>query len=724
MPEPEKLSGRIERLTYTNAENGYTVMAVKVSGRRQPVVTVGYLANPAVGEFIEMEGVFIQNPKHGLQFQVSSHSLAPPRTEISLKKYLGSGLIKGVGPVWAGRLVDHFGVKILDILEGSPERLVEVPGLGAQRRETLIQGWQQTQGLKRLLSFLAEFGLGSTVGLRILRRLGADAEKLIRENPYRLAYDFDGIGFATADKVAYTMGMAADSPRRLEAGLLFTLNKEALEGHSYTSETALISETLKLIPESNAELLKAALARIILDGLARSELPLEPGGDVDIYLPRLKRAEDWVAQNLLNLIQTPPRLEVPRPEAALAWAQKTLELTLSPSQLTAVALALNHKLLVITGGPGTGKTTITKIITTIFGAVRAEILLVAPTGRAAKRLSSATGMPAKTIHRLLEYAPQAGGFQRGPKNKLEADLLLLDEASMLDLPLMNQLLGALPAHARLIIVGDQDQLPPVGPGRILGDILESGVAAVARLGEIHRQAEGSQIVRAAHQINQGLFPQSSQDREQGDFFVLEENDSSAILDKILYLITTRLPKKLGVTYQDIQILTPMHSRDLGTEHLNEILSEKLNPQGGRSLIRFGHSFKKGDRVMQLKNNYQREVFNGDSGEVEKIDFEAQEITVDFDGRSIVYDFSDTDELTLAYAMTIHKSQGSEFPVVIIPLVLGHHIMLRRRLVYTAVTRGRQFVVLIGPAEAIRRAVTNDRELTRRSGLLRKLRGQH
>ncbi len=722
-PALEKLAGRIERLTFANEENGYTVMSVRVRGQRQPVTVVGHLAGPAVGEFIEMEGTFVATPKYGRQFQVVRHRLAPPNTESSLKKYLGSGLIKGVGPVLAGRLVDHFGEKVLDILDSAPERLTEVPGLGAGRREVVIEAWRRTQGLKRLLSFLAEFGLGPSVGLRIIRRLGDEADALIREDPYRLAYEIDGVGFVTADKVARHLGLTADSPQRLRAALLFALNTAADEGHVFRPDQELLRAAGDLVPEAGRPALETALADLLLDGRVKAEPQDEPGG-VDVYLPRLHRAENWVANDLRSILLHPPAREIPRPEAALDWAEKTLGLSLSPSQRQAARLALEHKLLVITGGPGTGKTTLVRVITAIFGAVGARVALVAPTGRAARRLSEATGLAAKTIHRLLEYAPQGGGFLRGPRHKLDVDLMVLDEASMVDLPLMNQLTGALPHTARLIVVGDHDQLPSVGPGRVLADLLESEVPAVARLREIHRQAGGSQIVQAAHQVNQGLFPQSSPDRDRGDFYFIEENRPEKILDKILYLVTKKLPEKLGVDpLEDIQILTPMHSRDLGTEHLNQVLSERLNAGPGPVLARFGRRFKPGDRVMQLKNNYQREVFNGDGGRVAAIDLEAQELTVNFDGRPVVYDFADLDELTLAYAVTIHKSQGSEFPVVLIPLTTSHHIMLRRNLLYTAITRGRRFVVLIGSAEAVRRAVATDTELNRHSHLARKLAGR-
>lgn len=724
-PEMEKIAGRVERVTFANEDNGYTVMSVKIPGQRQPLTVVGHLASPVAGEFIEMEGFFTVNAKYGRQFQVVRHRLAPPQTANSLKKYLGSGLIKGVGPVLAGRLVDHFGLQVLDILEQSPERLTEVEGLGAGRREVIIAAWHRTQGLKRLLSFLSEFGLGAAVGLRVLRRLGDEAESLIREDPYRLAYEISGVGFATADKVARTLGLAQDSPQRLAAALLFALSKAADEGHVFLPEGELLTAAGDLVPEAGRAGLQTALASLLLTGRVKTELQAEPG-QVDVYLPYLHRAESWVARDLCSIQSRRPALEIPRPEAALAWAEKTLDIHLSPSQRQAARLALEQKLLVITGGPGTGKTTLTRVITSIFGAVRAKMALVAPTGRAARRLGEATGLPAKTVHRFLEYSPQAGGFLRGPANKLDLDLLVVDEASMVDITLMNQITGALPHSARLIMVGDHDQLPSVGPGRVLADLMKSGLPAVARLSEIHRQAGGSQIVEAAHQVNRGLFPESSRDREQGDFYYIEEGNPEKILSKITYLITKKLPGKLGVNpLEDIQVLTPMHSRDLGTEQLNQVLSEYLNPMAasGPVLNRFGRRFQAGDRVMQLKNNYQREVFNGDGGRIEKIDFEAQELTVNFDGRPVIYDFTDLDELTLAYAITIHKSQGSEFPVVIIPLTLGHHLMLRRNLLYTAITRGRRFVVLIGPMEAVRRAISTDSEQTRHSHLADKLAGR-
>lgn len=721
--ETEKLVGRIERITYANEENGYTVLTVKTPNRKALVTAVGYLANPRPGEFIEMEGVFIVNPDYGLQFKIASHHLTPPNTETSLKKYLGSGLIKGVGPVLAGRLVDHFGDKTLDILDKTPERLTEVPGLGAGRREMIIESWRRAAGLKRLLTFLAEFGLGPAVAMRVMRQLGDEADALIREDPYRLAYEISGIGFVTADKVARTLGLAADAPQRLEAGLLFVLNQAADEGHVFWPDHQLLNDVAALIPEAARADLEAALGRLVLQGRVKSEIQEEPGG-LDIYLPRLHRAENWVTRDLLSILHTRPDLEIPRQEKALEWATATLGLDLSPSQREAASLALDKKLLVITGGPGTGKTTITRIIAAIYGAVHARIALVAPTGRAAKRLSEATGLKAKTVHRLLEYSPQAGGFMRGPNNKLDLDLLLVDEASMVDLALMNQLTAALPHRARLILVGDQDQLPSVGPGRVLADLMESGVAAVARLTEIHRQAESSQIIKAAHQINKGRFPENSADRDNGDFYFIESRDPKKNLNQIIYLVTEKLPAKLNLSpLDDIQVLTPMHNRELGTEILNQVLSEKLNHSAGPPLQRLGRRLRQGDRVMQLRNNYNREVFNGDHGRIEKIDLEAQELTVNFDGRHVVYDFADLDEISLAYAITIHKSQGSEFPVVIIPVTTGHHIMLHRKLLYTAVTRGRRFVVLIGSAEALQRAVSNDREQARNSRLTLKLVGR-
>ena len=721
--EEETLTGRIERVTFANPDNGWTVLAVRTSKAGPSLAAVGHLPSPTAGEFIEMTGRFVDNPQFGRQFQISRARLLPPKTEAGLKKYLGSGLIKGLGPVLAGRLVDHFGPSVLEILDQTPERLLEVPGLGAHRRETVIEGWRRNQGLKRLLGFLAEFGLGQALGLKIIRRLGDEADRLIREDPYRLAYEIEGVGFATADKVARRLGLSIDDPRRLAAGLLFALNQLAEEGHVFTPERELLAAGAELLPEADPPALKEALSRLLLAGQVRSELRAEPG-EVDFYPPRLHRAETWVARDLLAILRTPALVEVPRQPQALAWAEKNLGLALSESQRQAVALAISQKVLVITGGPGTGKTTLTRAITAIFGALQARLALVAPTGRAARRLAAATGLPAKTVHRLLEYAPQAG-FQRHPERKLELDLLLVDEASMVDLPLMNQLTGALPHTARLILVGDRDQLPSVGPGRVLADLIDSQAVAVARLTEVHRQAEGSQIVLAAHQVRRGETPQSSPDPERGDFYFLEEREPARILPRLLSLVTRTLPARRDLNpLEDIQVLTPMHGRDLGTEHLNQVLSENLNPQpDGPSLTRFGRRFRPGDRVMQLRNNYNREVFNGDGGRVERIDPEAQELTVNFEGRPVVYDFAELDELTLAYAITIHKAQGSEFPAVVMPLTSAHHIMLRRNLLYTALTRGRRLVVLIGSARALASAVANDREQVRRSNLARKLRGE-
>jgi exodeoxyribonuclease V alpha subunit len=616
--------------------------------------------------------------------------------------------------------VDYFGPSTLEVLDQNPERLIEVPGLGGHRREIISEGWRRNRDLKRLLEFLAEFGLGPAVGLRVIRRLGEKADRLIREDPYRLAYEIDGEGFATADKVARHLGLTVSDPRRLAAGLLFALNQLSDKGHVFTPERELLAAGAKLLPEAGPADLKEALTRLLLAGQVQSELQAEPG-EVDVYPPRLHRAENWVARDLSAILRTSASLEVPRQPQALAWAEKSLGLDLSESQRQAVALALSQKILIITGGPGTGKTTLTRAITAIFGALRARLALVAPTGRAARRLAEATGLPAKTVHRLLEYAPQVG-FQRHPERKLELDLLLLDEASMVDLSLMNQLTGALPHTARLMLVGDRDQLPSVGPGRVLADLIDSRVVPVARLTEVHRQAEGSQIVLAAHQVRQGRMPQSSPDPDRGDFFFLEENDPGRILSRLLSLVTQTLPARRGLNpLEDIQVLTPIHDRDLGTEHLNQVLSESLNPQPGPGFTRFGRRFRLGDRVMQLRNNYNREVFNGDGGRVEKIDHEAQEMTVNFEGRLVVYDFTDVDELTLAYAITIHKAQGSEFPAVVIPLSPGHHIMLWRNLLYTGLTRGRRLVVLIGSARALATAVANDREQVRRSHLARKLR---
>ncbi|MDR1608395.1 MAG: ATP-dependent RecD-like DNA helicase [Deltaproteobacteria bacterium] len=718
---PEKLFGQIEKISFYNPENGFAVIQLKIKGQFERVVAVGHLGQPIVGERLELTGHYSKHPKFGKRFEVETFENKPPDTAPALKRYLGSGLIPGVGPVLAGRMVDLFEDKILDVLDNEPERLTQVPGLGAVKREKIIEAWRSSFGLRRLLKFLTTFGLGPAIAQRVLRRLGPTAEELIKENPYRLAYDIEGVGFKSADRVALALGWAEDSPERLEAALLCALGDNVRQGHVFTPTNELIKDARALIPAATGQNLMVAIGRLALAARVKPLKGVEPGLQ-DIYPPKLFRAESWVAKELLAIKSAPPSVTVPRPQKALEWAEKTLELTLSPDQRQAVLAAIMEKAVVITGGPGTGKTTITKAITKIWQAVTPRIALCAPTGRAAKRLSQATGFVATTIHKLLEYSSQAGGFARGPNNHLDLDMLLIDESSMLDILIANQLLGALPSSCVLILVGDRDQLPPVGPGRVLGDILDSGVFPVCYLKTIYRQAKASLITQAAHLINQGQTPEKLPQGPEADFYFVPEDDVDKIINKILRLVTERAPLKLKIDPKaDIQVLTPVRQGDLGTNTLNILLGQALNPTLGPTLSRFGQSYRVGDRVIQLRNNYQRDVFNGDLGLVTSVDPENQELTVEFDHVKSLYQLFELDEIWPAWALTVHKSQGSEFPVVVMPLFSGHWRMLRRKLLYTAVTRGRRLVVLVGSREALAKACSDANENLRRSNLAQFLR---
>jgi exodeoxyribonuclease V alpha subunit len=714
-----QIQGQIQKINFQSDDSGFTIVSLKVPGQALAVTAVGRLPAPAVGEEVELVGEYRNHPRFGLQFQVSEYRAKPPSTEAGLKRYLGSGLVKGVGPVLAGRLVEAFGDQVLKILDEEPDRLADVPGLGPVRRESLITAWRTSNELRELSGLLSAYQLGPALAVKILKRYGPDAARIVREDPYRLGLEIHGVGFLTADKVARSQGIAPDAPARLEAALIHRLEEAVLRGNDLLPSGALVESAQKLIPEASKKDLEAALARLSLAGRVVAERGDEPG-DYLVFTPRTHRAEHFTAKAMADLLAEDFSKPVPRPGKALEWAEGALGAPLTEDQRQAVLLAITSKAAIVTGGPGTGKTTMTRAVAAIWRAVTPRMALAAPTGRAAKRLALATGLPATTIHRLLEFSP-AGGFVHGPDNPLQLDMLLVDEASMLDIFLAHQLLASLPSSCALILVGDVDQLPPVGPGRFLGDLLDSGLVPKIRLTKVFRQAEESLVITAAHMINSGQSPESLTGGPDGDFHFVAEEDPALVVDKIVRLVAERIPRKLGVDpVSDIMVLAPTRKGELGTANINAQLGKALNPAPGPSIARFGQTLKAGDRVMQIRNNYPKDVFNGDLGVVADIDLEAQEVAVDFEDKRAVYDLSELDELSLAWATTVHKAQGSEFEAVVVPVHASHHVMLRRKLLYTAVTRGRRMVFLVGSPEALRRAVGNAHEDARHSRLLERL----
>ena len=720
MTMPIRLTGQIEHITFTNAENGFTIAKVRVSGRRDLVTVVGNLLAPTPGEVLDMQGEWASHPRFGEQFKVVQFTTQVPATVYGITKYLGSGLIKGLGPVMAGRIVERFGMTTLDIIENDIDRLAEVPGVGVKRIAMIARAWEAQRDIRDVMMFLQSHGVGPGYAAKIFRQYGSRAVAVVRENPYRLATEVAGIGFITADRIAENIGIPRHSPLRVEAGVLFVLQQLVEEGHVYYPRDPLIERCRDILGVEKAlveQALNALAAEVRVIVEKHRDAAAEAGGDA-VFLPLLHRCETTVAQRLRMLLEVPRRLGSVDAVGAVAWVQDRLGMTFSENQVEALRGALAHKLMVITGGPGTGKTTIVNAILKIFSRRSARVLLAAPTGRAAKRLSEATGHEAKTLHRLLEYSTQRGGFQRNEEKPLDGDLLVVDESSMIDTVLMHHLLKAVPLAAACILVGDVNQLPSVGPGNILGDIINSGVVPVVRLTEIFRQARQSQIVVNAHRINQGLLPVAepgAANDAEADFYFIEQEEPERVLDTIVELARNRIPRRFGLDpVDDIQVLTPMHKGIVGATHLNRSLQEALNPGEG-GVARGDRVYRVNDKVMQIRNNYDKDVFNGDIGRITAISTEERELTVLVDGREVVYDFSDLDEIIHAYAVSVHKSQGSEYPAVIFPVLTQHYILLQRNLIYTAVTRARRLVVIVGTRKALAIGVKNmgtDRRYTR------------
>ena len=699
----EVLAGLVERVTFHSTESGFCVLRVKARGHRDLVTTVGHAAMISAGEWVTASGTWINDRNHGLQFKAHFLKTHAPSTLDGIEKYLGSGMIRGIGPVYAKRLVKMFGKDVFDIIEAEPERLREVEGIGPKRADKITAGWADQKVIREIMVFLHEHGVGTARAVRIFKTYGTDAVQVMSENPYRLAKDIRGIGFRTADLIAEKLGIEKTAMIRVRAGISFALTEAMGDGHCGLPRADLIGLAGKLL-EVPAPLIESALA----EELGEETVTADCVGDVDcIFLTGLYLAERGIAEQLKRICAG----SLPWPDIdadkALPWIEQKTGLSLAESQAEAVRLALKSKVMVITGGPGVGKTTIVNSILRILAAKHVKLLLCAPTGRAAKRMTEATGMEAKTIHRLLEFDPKAFGFKRDLEHPLECDLLVVDESSMVDVLLMQSLMKAVPSHAALLIVGDIDQLPSVGPGQVLADIIESGAVPVVRLTEVFRQAAKSQIITTAHAINAGRLPDLAPPDGDTDFYFVPAADPEQAVPRIVELVAKRIPRKFGFDpIKDVQVLCPMNRGGVGARSLNIELQAALNPAGDKKVERFGWTFASGDKVMQIENDYDKDVYNGDIGMIEDVDLDEGEVAVDFDGRTVTFAFGELDTLVPAYAATIHKSQGSEYPVVVIPVMTQHYAMLQRNLIYTGVTRGKKLVVLVGQKKAVAIAVKN------------------
>ena len=711
----EPLSGLVERVTFHSPETGFCVLRVKVRGHRELVTVLGSAASIQPGEFIQASGRWDNHREHGIQFKTTFLKVMPPSSIEGIEKYLGSGMIKGIGPHFAKKLVEAFGEEVFDVIETAPERLRKLDGIGPKRVERITSGWADQKAIREIMVFLQSHGVGTSRAVRIYKTYGADAIPLVSENPYRLARDIKGIGFLTADQIAEKLGIEKTAMIRARAGISYTLTEAVSEGHCGLPEDDLLPMAEKLL-EIPPDILRDALQQELQEETVVADTI---GERRCIFLAHLWKAEKVVAERLRTLATGQPSWPEIDAEKAISWVEQKLGVTLAESQREAVKMAVSSKVMVITGGPGVGKTTLVNAILRILVVKGVSVALAAPTGRAAKRLSESTGMEAKTIHRLLEVDPRHGGFKRSVDNPLECDLLVVDETSMVDVPLMASLVKALPDRAALMVVGDVDQLPSVGPGRVLADIIDSGAVPVARLTEIFRQAAESQIVTNAHRVNAGYMPNLDATRgDKTDFYFVEARDPEDGVSKIIEIVKNRLPKRFGFDpIKDVQVLCPMNRGGLGARSLNVELQKALNPPVDEVFIeRFGFTYRVGDKVMQTDNDYDKDVFNGDVGYVRRIDPDSQELVIEFDDKSVEYQFGELDEVALAYAVSIHKSQGSEYPAVVIPMMMQHYMMLRRNLLYTGITRGRKLVVLVGQKKAVGMAVKGKVETRRWSKL--------
>ena len=702
-PQREVLAGLVERVTFHNDDSGFCVLRTKARGHRELVTVVGHAASIAAGEWITATGEWANDHTHGQQFKAHFLRTSAPTSIEGIEKYLGSGMIRGIGPVYAKKLVKAFGDKVFDTIEAEPGRLREVTGIGPVRAKRITDGWAEQKVIREIMVFLHSNGVGTARSVRIYKTYGTDAVQVMTENPYRLARDIRGIGFVTADAIAMKLGVEKTATIRVRAGISYALTEAMDDGHCGLPTADLLPLAEKLL-EVGTDLIRAAIDLELSDGTVIADRL----GEIDcIFLASLYRSEQAIAAKLQAITRAKLPWAAIDADKAMPWVEKRIGIELAPSQKEAIRLALSSKVLILTGGPGVGKTTIVNAILRILLAKDVNVLLCAPTGRAAKRMNETTGQEAKTIHRLLEVNPIGGGFKRNADNPLECDLLVMDEVSMVDVVLMNALLKAVPERTALLIVGDVDQLPSVGPGQILSDMIISGAVPVVRLTEVFRQAAKSRIIINAHRINEGLIPSLEKPEGESDFYFVQADEPEIAVPRILDLVKNRIPQKFGLDpIRDIQVLCPMNRGGVGARSLNIALQSELNPAGERKVERFGWTFAPGDKVMQIENDYDKEVYNGDIGYVDDVDSIDGELTASFDGREVIYGFGELDTLVPAYAATIHKSQGSEYPAVVIPVMMQHYTMLQRNLIYTGVTRGKRLVVLVGQKKAVAIAVRN------------------
>lgn len=735
----EHLEGLVETVTFHSEETGFCVLKVKFRGLRTPAAVVGKLPQVHVGEWIKAEGHWVMDRQHGRQFQADQLVAVVPDTLDGIEKFLGSGLIKGIGPVYAKKLVEAFGKDVLEVIEKRSAELEKVEGIGPQRRAKIKASWSAQKAVREIMSFLMANGVSTAKAFRIYKMYGEKAIDTVRMDPYCLARDIRGIGFKTADEIAMRLGVEKGSVLRARAGLSYALLELSSQGHCAYPREALLGRAQTML-DIERKTLEEALRVELQDGTLRvAPAPTTGGGREDggapgaaegdpwVYLAPLDTAEREVAVRLLDLAAAPHPCPMPpeKYEAALEWVGTKLNIELATGQKAAFCGVFRHKVVIITGGPGVGKTTLVQAIVRALAAKRMRIALAAPTGRAAKRMAELSGREAKTIHRMLEFDPGTGGFRRKERNPLEIDALIVDETSMLDVQLMAQLLRAIPKGALLVLVGDVDQLPSVGPGCVLRDLIESDTLPVYRLTEVFRQAAGSLIVRNAHAVNEGLMPELGARFETGgDFFFVNAEDPVRTADLVRRLLQEAIPRRFGFDpLRDIQVLTPMQKGDIGARSLNATLQAALNPPGpGKAQVEhWGWTYRTGDRVMQMENNYDKDVFNGDVGRIVKVDAAEGEVLVRYDDRDVSYDVNELDEVSLAYAVTVHKSQGSEYPCVVVPVHTQHYVMLQRNLLYTAITRGKKLVVLVGTKKAVALCVRNGEAQRRCTSLAQRLR---